>query len=215
MITAPHKKLIAVVEDQFLFRQVLVDSLKEFNDLEIAFDAGNGSEMLYELEKRIPHIILLDYKMPLMDGASALVKLKSRYPQVKVIMLSMHDDQEFISDVLSKGADAFINKNVDIEKIISTINKVLPDWPIKAPKRSKLLSDREIEIMKLLCEEFTTFEIADMLNIGKRTVDTYRKNILKKTGSKNLAGIVFFALQHRFIKKVKPQSDNFYLRETA
>ncbi|MCZ8284655.1 MAG: response regulator transcription factor, partial [Bacteroidia bacterium] len=115
---------IAIAEDHVLFRQGMVSLLTEEEDISIAFEAGNGQELLDSLKHTIPHVILLDISMPVMEGKEALTKIRELYPEVKVIMLSMYYESSYIAEYLAKGARAFLPKNCDIEKVIDAIRTV-------------------------------------------------------------------------------------------
>lgn len=212
------KKTIAVVDDQYLFRQGLISLLTEYDDLDVTMEASNGKELLEKLHLKQPDIVLLDLEMPVMDGIETTIALKKNYPAIKIIIVSMHTDDEFIIHLLEKGASGFLPKDKDIEEVVEAIYSVLDNGyyfdarvssaMLKGLVKSKkvnpsftaqYLSEREILIVKLICKEFTTKEIADKLCLSKRTVDTHREGILLKTGAKNTAGIVMYAVKYNLL----------------
>jgi DNA-binding NarL/FixJ family response regulator len=213
------KKKIAVVDDQCLFRQGLISLLKEYDKLDVIIEASNGKELLEKMKVKQPDVVLLDLEMPLMDGIETTVSIKSRYPKVKVIILTMHTDDEFIIHLLEKGASGFLPKDKDIEIVVDAIYSVLEKGYYFDERISKAmvkglvktkktnpsftahyLSEKEIVIINLICKEYTNKEIADKLFISPRTVDTHRENILLKTGAKNTAGIVMYAVKNNLLE---------------
>lgn len=209
---------IAVVDDQYLFRQGLISLLKEYDKLDVIIEASNGKELLEKMKVKQPHVVLLDLEMPLMDGIETTISIKSRYPKVKIIILTMHTDDQFIIHLLEKGASGFLPKDKDIEIVVDAIYSVLEKGYYFDERISKAmvkgllktkkanpsftahyLSEKEIVIINLICKEHTNKEIAEKLFISPRTVDTHRENILLKTGAKNTAGIVMYAVKNNLL----------------
>lgn len=212
------KKTIAVVDDQYLFRQGLISLLKEYDDLDVIMEASNGKELLEKLNIKQPDVVLLDLEMPLMDGIETTIAIKLNYPAVKIIILSMHTDDEFIIHLLEKGASGFLPKDKDIEVVVGAINSVLENGyyfdarvssamlkglvqtkKVNPSFSSQYLSEREIVVVNLICKEYTNKEIADKLCLSPRTIDAYRSTILLKTGAKNTAGIVMYAVKYNLL----------------
>lgn len=212
------KKTIAVVDDQYLFRQGLISLLKEYDELDVIMEASNGKELFEKLKGKQPDVVLLDLEMPVMDGIETTIALKSNYPAVKIIILSMHTDDEFIIHLLEKGASGFLPKDKDIEEVVNAIYSVLENGyyfdarvssaMLKGLVQSKKvipsfsaqhLSEREIVVVNLICKEYTNKEIADKLCLSPRTIDSYRETILLKTGAKNTAGIVMYAVKYNLL----------------
>ncbi len=208
------KKNIAVVDDHDLFRKGLVSLLKEFDDINVMIEADNGKNLFTQLKFKEPQAILLDINMPIMDGIETTLLLREKYPHIKIIMLTMHSEEALISHLMEIGANGFLQKNADIEIVIDAIYSVIEKGYYytenvtrailnhsshksnKTTFHSNVLSDREIEVVKLICKQMTTKEIADSLCLGTRTIDTYRENIFMKTGAKNIVGIVLYAMKH-------------------
>lgn len=212
------KKKIAVADDQYLFRQGLISLLKEYDKLDIIIEASNGKELLEKMKVQQPHVVLLDLEMPLMDGIETTISIKTKYPNVKIIILTMHTDDEFIIHLLEKGASGFLPKDKDIEIVVDAIYSVLEKGyyfdehiskaMVKGLGKTKktnpsftaqYLSEKEIVIINLICKEYTNKEIADKLSISQRTVETHRSTILLKTGAKNTAGIVMYAVKNNLL----------------
>ncbi len=208
---------IGIAEDHVLFRQGMVMLLEE-EQFKVLFEVGNGQELLDKLETTKPDIILLDINMPVMAGKETLIKIRHDYPDIKVIILSMYYESSYIAEYLAKGARAFLPKNCDIEKVIEVIYTVHEkgyyfDESISTSLMDKLtdleklndinadlkLTDRETEVLNLICLEKSNKEIADQLHISIRTVEGHRKSIMTKTDTKNALSLVLFALRNKII----------------
>jgi two-component system, NarL family, response regulator DegU len=216
------KITIAVADDHALFRKGLVGLLEDFGFVEHVYEAANGLELieLLKIADPLPEIVLLDLRMPVMDGVEATEKIKELFPGIKIIILTMQDDESFILHMIEKGINSFLLKNVEpeeLERVIKTLqtrefyfNEKLSDMVVKAlyskgKKTSSiyydsLFTEREIEILKLICEELTNQEIADKLNVSKRTIDGHRTSLFEKSGVKNTAGLVIYAVKNGIYK---------------
>jgi len=215
----PKKIRIALVDDHVLFRRGMMAMLGLNEELEVVFDCGNGAEALNILKEQPVDIVLMDLEMPGLDGTAATQQITSAYPDVSVIVLSMHDDEQFIVHLMKAGAKGYLLKNAEPEEIIAAIQSVfetgfyfndrvsrvmlsglMEDTRMK-PKFSgqEELSKREIEVLRLICEEKTTTEIGEALFISPRTVEGHRNNILLKTGARNTAGMVVYAIRNRLV----------------
>jgi DNA-binding NarL/FixJ family response regulator len=215
------KKLIhvGIAEDHLLVRQGIVNLLKEYEDIIVLFDVGNGVELLDELKKSKPEVVLLDIEMPVMNGKEALLKIREKFPKIKVIVISSHFEDAYVIEFVTAGACGFLPKNIDIEKVVDAIytvheqgfyfdNRVsimLAQTLIDRNKSNPVfveaeLTVREKEIVELVCNDKTTREIADMLCLSTRTVEGYRKTIMEKVGAKNTLGLISYAVKHKIIK---------------
>lgn len=211
---------VALVDDQTLFLKGLRLILEGFPEIEIVIEANNGPDFLQAVENQQPDVVLLDLKMPGMDGIEVAENLKKTAPEVRIILLTMHDDEHFIHHVLSLGANGYLLKNEEPEILREAIQKVmtqeyyLNDYVAKAllnnikkkePGNIKTndpvftLTPREKEILQLICKEMTTGEIAQQLFISKRTVEGHRQHLLDKTGVRNTAGLVIYALKNQLV----------------
>jgi len=209
---------LAVVDDQLLFRQGLIALLKDNEELEIVIEASNGKELLEQLKKKKVDIIITDLEMPEMDGIEATEHVRNKYPDVKILALTMHNDDSFVIHLIEKGANGFLLKDYDIELIIDAIyavtetgyyfndrvSKAMVKGLIKSkkilPKFNQMrLTDREIEVIRLICKEYTNKEIATKLYVSPRTVDGHRERIMQKIAAKNVAGIIMYAVKHHLI----------------
>lgn len=209
---------IAVVDDHLLFRNGIVSLLKEYDFMDIVFQASNGLELLKMVGDNRPDVVLLDIQMPGMDGITATVRLKELYPEIKIIILTMHNEDEYIFDLMTKGANGFVQKNKSLDVLVEAIQSVTEKGyyyndhitnvllnnggeHLKTPGTGGVseLTGREREIVKLICAQKTIREIAEILEISPRTVDTHKNNIFVKTGAKNIIGVALYAVQNKLI----------------
>lgn len=215
---APIK--VAIADDHALFRAGVKTALSVKKDVELIAEADNGMQLLNLLKHVQPDVILLDIQMPIMDGITTLPEIRKLYPQVKVIILSMHNDHSMISKLMEIGANSYLTKNSDSETIYQAIktcfeqefffneltNKALLTGlrtkrvePVAADDAQ--LNDKEMKILKLMCEEKTTKEIADIVDISPRTVEAIRDKLKTKTGAKSMAGLVMYAVKHGIMEE--------------
>lgn len=214
-----EKIRLAIADDQLLFRKGLAALIQKAEDIELVTEVDNGKELLDRIRegKINPHVALIDMNMPVMNGAELNEALRKEFPDMKVLVLSVYDQERFISKMIDAGASGYLVKNTDVEELLTAIRKVhetgfyfnqptLEAMRNAAQYRSRnirnlsdipiALTDREKEILKLICREYTNSEIADILTISIRTVEGHRNNLLAKTGCKNTAGLVVFAIRY-------------------
>ena len=212
---------IAITDDETLFRQGVAYILSRQDYFNIVFQAHDGQELLDRLAalETLPEIILLDLKMPNLNGVEATKILRKEYPEIKIIALTSYYCKQFIINMLNLGAVSYLPKNATPRQMIHTINEVhekgfhYDDQVMKiihqgmlgntASKRSRFdtnyLTKREKEVLQLICNQCTTNEIAEQLFISPRTVEGHRNNLLLKTESKNSAGLVIYAIENKLI----------------
>lgn len=214
-----EKIRLAITDDQLLFRKGLAALIQGTKDIQLVAEGENGKELLDKIRGLAipPDVALIDMNMPVMSGAELNEILRKEYPGMKVLVLSVHDQERFISRMIEAGASGYLAKNTEVEELLTAIRKVhetgfyfnhttleamrnaaqyrarnirnLSDIPIS-------LTERERETLKFICQEFTNAEIGDKLNISIRTVEGHRNNLLAKTGCKNTAGLVVFAIRY-------------------
>ncbi|NVK64921.1 MAG: response regulator transcription factor [Flavobacteriales bacterium] len=203
---------IALVDDQNIFLEGLQSLIQTIEGFEVVGFALNGKEAIKLLENSELDVILMDISMPVLSGIEALEIIKEKAPGVKVIMLSTHNDRGTIEKTIRNGADGYLLKNssrVELEKAIKCVNEggtyfmeEIKDVMMNSFRSDNVsteirLTPREIEVLHLICDELTTLEIAEKLFVSVNTVETHRKNLLNKTGSKNMIGLVKFALENK------------------
>lgn len=215
----PIKVLIA--DDHVLYRAGVKTALSTKKDIKIIAEADNGMHLLNMLKMIQPDVILLDIQMPVMDGIGALPEIKKNWPNIKVIMLTMMDDHSMITKLMELGANSYLSKTSDSEIIYEAIktcyeqeyyfnsltnkalltnlkqrNNVLPQ---KFASQEAHLNDKEILILKLMCEEKSTKEIADLVDLSPRTVEAIRDKLKVKTGAKSTAGLIMYAVKNNIL----------------
>ncbi len=209
---------VAIADDHTLFRAGVKTALAVKKDVELIAEADNGMQLLNLLKHIEPDVILLDIQMPIMDGIQTLPEIRKIRPESKVIILSMHNDHSMISKLMEIGANSYLTKNSDSETIYQAIktcyeqefyfneltNKALltgirTKRTDTASAQDVNLSDKEMRVLKLMCEEKTTKEIADIVDISPRTVEAIRDKLKTKTGSKSMAGLVMYAVKNGII----------------
>ena len=211
---------VAIADDHVLFRAGVKSALSVHKDIKMIAEADNGMQLLTVLKHVQPDVILLDIQMPIMDGINTLPEIKRLYPEIKVIMLTMHNDHSMISKLMELGANSYLTKNSDSEIIYQAVktvheqeyyfnqltNKALIDGlRVKRQAEASLpidakLSDKEITILRMICEEKSTKEIADLVDLSPRTVEAIRDKLKVKTGAKSLAGLVMYAVKSGIIE---------------
>ena len=207
---------IALADDHQLFRNGLKILLGSFNEFEVVAEASNGNELLRALETTASDIVLMDISMPEMDGVEATGRLSREMPGTRVIALSMYGEEEYYYRMVDAGAKGFILKDSDITDVHDAIIAVYKGGNYFSQEllyhvinriknreqevKSSSLSKREKEILLKICEGLSNHEIADSLFISKRTVDKHRANLLAKTGSKNTASLILYAIKNRLIE---------------
>ncbi|MGQ1909278.1 response regulator [Marinifilum sp. RC60d5] len=205
---------IAVVDDHKLFREGLKFLLEQQTDYYEIKEASNGKELLKLLSYWQADIILMDIEMPVMNGIEASLQVSQKYPDTKIIALSMHANENYYSEMINAGAKAFLLKNSRFEEVQQAIEAVnsnnsyfsteILESIIKnlnhKEKHKSDLTHREIEILYNICKGLSNQEIASQLCISKRTVDKHRENILLKTESKNTASLVVYAIKHHIFQ---------------
>lgn len=204
---------VLIVDDHAIMLDGLESLLRQQDNLHVVAKTTNANYALAYLRKEDIRVLITDYSMPGMSGVELVLEAKKMKPGLGVIVLSMHDETEMAQEAISAGADGYILKKYAQQEIIQAINIVANGgqyWSpeinqilIRGLKRTKEqspeLSARELEILKLLVLEMTTREIAEKLFISERTIETHRKNLLRKTNSKNTVGLIKYAYSNKLI----------------
>ena len=211
---------IAIADDEALFRKGMILILNSYSKLKVDLEAENGNDLLQQLSTctTLPDVLLLDLKMPEMNGIEAAKLLQKKYPLIKTIVLSTHFSRAFIINMIELSAVSYLPKNSQPQEVVETIKAVYENGfyynsevlsiireNIISKKKPKAkfsieLTSREKEVLQLICEQYTAPEIAEKLFISPRTVDGHRNNLLLKLNCRNVAGLVVFALQHEVVK---------------
>ena len=217
----PIKVIIA--DDHVLYRAGVKTALSAKKDVKVIAEADNGMHLLNMLKMVKADVILLDIQMPIMDGIAALPEIKKLYPEIRVIMLTMMDDHSMITKLMEIGANSYLTKTSDSEIIYEAIktcyeqeyyfnsltNKALLTnlkqrndlVPQRLMQQEAQLNDKETLILKLMCEEKSTKEIADLVELSPRTVEAIRDKLKVKTGAKSTAGLIMYAVKHNILNE--------------
>lgn len=211
---------VAIADDHALFRAGVKTALSNRKDIQMIAEAENGMQLLNLLKHIKPDVVLLDIQMPIMDGLTTLPEVKKLYPDIKVIMLSMHNDHSVITRMMEIGANSYLTKDSDSEMIYQAIrtcyeqefyfndltNKALLNGlrmkrSVEQEMPDVSLNEKETTILKLMCEEKSTREIAAAVDLSPRTVEAIRDKLKTKTGAKSLAGLIMYAVKAGIVEQ--------------
>ncbi|MCO6496699.1 MAG: response regulator transcription factor [Chitinophagaceae bacterium] len=216
----PQTLKVAIADDHQIFRSGVMLSLKPYSHIKFVLEASNGQELIEGLEKEIPDIILLDLRMPGMDGIETTKYLNKHYPQIRILILTMFEDERFVGHLMDSGANGYLLKSTDPEEIVQAFNDVMENGfylnnfvnrvlikknyakqKFSPNLNSELtVTDKEKEVLSLVCMEFTAQEIAQRMNISPRTVEAIKDRLMERFGVKNSVGLVFFAVKNSLIE---------------
>lgn len=207
---------IGIADDHAIFREGFKVLLKNQQEVEMVCEAENGKELLILAEQEQPDVVIVDIKMPVMDGIETCRQIRKRFPDMKVIALSMFNDDNLIVDMLEAGARGYLLKNTNKAELLQAtrtvykgstyycnatsikLTKMIAESKFN-PYRNhpvKKFTTREIDIIQLICDQQTNKEIAYNLGLSIRTVESHREKIQEKTGAKNMIGVVVYAIKH-------------------
>ena len=208
-----EKIAIAIVDDHTLFRSGLASLIAEFEEINVVFTAKNGHDFQEKLKKNDPlQVVLMDINMPVMDGYAATKWIKSNHPEIKIVALSMFEDEKAIIDMLRAGAGGYLlkeSKPAELLLAITTIkekgfyiNDLVSGRLLTSLKQdqSPLFSERELTFLQHCGSELTYKEIASEMNISPRTVDNYRESLFAKLNIKSRTGLVVYGIKNGLIK---------------
>lgn len=210
---------MAIADDHKIFRKGVILSLRPYTNIKFVLEAENGEELLAGIAEAAPDVVLMDLRMPQKDGIETTKILSKQYPNIYVLVLSMHEDERFVSHLMENGANGYLLKNAEPQEIKKAImdvfekgyylnnfvNRILIK---KAHSKQKALpslnsevtiTDKEKEVLQFICMEFTAQEIAQKMDISPRTVEAIKDRLMERFGSKNTAGLVFFAVKNNLV----------------
>jgi len=204
---------VILVDDHHIVLDGLESLLQQEPEFQVMASLHSGEEVLEMLKTQQPNILLTDFSLPGISGIDFVRQVRKLYPQVKIIVLSMHDEGHIIKSVLKEGVEGYLLKNIQHSELKSAIRHVAQGLPYVSPEVTRLLmdemnkpkdepellTDRELDVLRLIAKEFSNKEIADKLFISERTVETHRKNIFRKTKTSSLVGLIKFAYEHKMV----------------
>lgn len=217
---------IGIVEDQFLFREGMKSILESFPGCKVVFESADGYSVLSNLSSQplVPDVMLVDLSLPpdgnrVYGGLDLTADLLKAYPNMKILILSVHTDENFIVSAIEQGAHGYLIKDSDPQEVREAIHSVWEKGSyintrslkalqnsigkkVKPPKLNLPITKREVEILQLTCQQYTAEEIGERLFISTKTVNGHRNNLLLKTGSRNVAGLVMYAIRHQLVELV-------------
>ncbi len=209
---------VGIADDHKIFRKGVILSLRQYTNINFVFEAENGEDLLTKLQTEQPDLVLMDLRMPGKDGIETTKEVSRNFPDVKILILTMYEDERFVSHLMENGANGYLLKNADpaeIKKAImevmvrgfylnNFVNRVLlkktaKNKAIPSLNNEIVVSDKEKEVIRLLCMEFTASEIAQKMEISARTVESIKDRLMERFGLKNTAGLVFYAVKNNLI----------------
>ncbi len=205
---------VIIADDHIIFRKGLRTVLNEIDNIKVIGEASNGNELLELLKTDRADVILMDIKMPYMDGIAATKKISEKYPDTKIIALTMHEEIGYFNEMISSGALGFLLKKTNKEELEKALNKVacgdnyfseefignLNKRTEKNIKSTVKLSEREQEILEFICKGLSNIEMAAKLGLSQKTIDGHRARLFEKTGAVNAPNLVMFAVKNGLIK---------------
>lgn len=211
---------VGVAEDQQIFRKGLVLLLNSFENITVTQEANDGSVLLDLMAENCPDVVILDYSMPIMGGIETCKQIRKRFEGVKVLILSMYDDENFVETAIENGANGYLSKDDDLSEIESAIQGILKNNYYLNDRVSKVFIDSlmkqgklnpkfanntieftpdELRVLHLISQENTTQQIADTMNKSIRTIEKYRTRMMEKVGAQNSIGLIMYAVKNNIL----------------
>ncbi|MEO6638929.1 MAG: response regulator transcription factor [Ginsengibacter sp.] len=213
---------IAIADDHKIFRDGIKMALSPRQNLKMIWEAEDGKDLLHKISIKKPDVLLMDIRMPEIDGINAIELLRKEYDELKIIVLTMYDDQQMISKMMEMGANAYLTKTTDPDEIYEAIltcmnedfyfnqlvnNAVMGKLMQKKNVRQHYgthipisFSEKELKILQLLAEDKTTEEISKIIFLSPRTIETIRQNMKNKVGAKTIGGLIMYGMRNKMIE---------------
>lgn len=213
---------IAIADDHKIFRDGIKIALSTRSNLKMIWEASDGKDLLHKIKLKMPDVLLMDIRMPEIDGINAIEILRKEYNDLKIIVLTMYDDQQMISKMMELGANAYLSKTTDPDEIYQAIltcmhedfyfnqlvnNAVMGKLMQKRPARPQfskevpvLFTEKELQILQLLGEDKTTTEISKIVFLSPRTIESIRQSMKNKVGARTIGGLLMYGMRHRLIE---------------
>jgi DNA-binding NarL/FixJ family response regulator len=212
---------VAIADDHQIFRKGVILSLRQYTNIKFVFEAENGEDLIQKVSdnEESPDVILMDLKMPVKDGIETTKYLNKHFPSIRIIILTMYEDERFVGHLMDSGANGYLLKSTEpseIKKAVTdvmrtgfylnnSVNKVLIKKNYAKQKFNPnlnsevVISEREKEVLTLVCMEYTAQEIAQKMEISARTVEAIKDRLMERFGVKNSVGLVFYAMKNSLI----------------
>ena len=211
---------VSIADDHKIFRDGIKMALKDREYLKILWEAEDGRDLMHKLKLKQPDVLLMDIRMPEVDGVNAIGMIRKEYDDIKIIVLTMYDDQEMITKMMEMGANAYLTKTTDPDEIYQAILTCMNDdfyfndlvnkavlLKLQHKKAVKQFypnpvkfSEKELKILKCIAEDKTTEEISKEVFLSPRTIETIRQNMKQKVGAKTIAGLVMYAMRNKLLE---------------
>jgi len=206
---------VVICDDHVIFRKGLGTILNEINEVKVIGEASNGQELLTLMKKQDVDVVLMDIRMPVMDGIETTLKIKERQYDTKIIALTMHEEIGYFNQMIEAGAHGYLLKKTTRDELEAALKQVIKGeyyfaaeflahaekhFRKKAQESPVVLTDREKEVLELICKGYSNPEIAKKLFLSERTIDGHRANLLEKTGAKNAPHLVMYAIKYGLVK---------------
>jgi len=210
---------VAIADDHKIFRKGVILSLRQYTTIKFVQEADNGQDLIDGLAESNPEVILMDLKMPVKDGIETTKYINKHFPSIRIIILTMYEDERFVGHLMDSGANGYLLKSTDpgeIKKAISDVmrtgfylnnfvNKILIKKNYAKQKFNPnlsseiVISEKEKEVLTLVCMEYTAQEIAQKMEISARTVEAIKDRLMERFGVKNSVGLVFYSMKNSLI----------------
>jgi DNA-binding NarL/FixJ family response regulator len=211
---------VAIADDHKIFRDGIKMALRDKEYLKIIWEAEDGRDLMHKLKLKLPDVILMDIRMPEIDGINAIGLIRKEYEAIRIIVLTMYDDQEMITKMMEMGANAYLTKTTDPEEIYQAIltcmnddfyfNDLVNKAVLLKLQHKKTVrqfypnpvkfNEKEMKILKLISDDKTTEEISKEVFLSPRTIETIRQNMKQKVGAKTIAGLVMYGMRHKLLE---------------
>ncbi len=213
---------LAIADDHKIFRDGIKMALSDKQDLKMIWEAEDGKDMMHKISIKLPDVLLMDIRMPEIDGINAIQIIRKEYEEVKIIVLTMYDDQQMISKMMEMGANAYLTKTTDPEEIYEAILTCMNDdfyfnELVNKAVMGRLMqkknvrqhygsntpvsfNEKELKILQLLAEDKTTEEISKTIFLSPRTIETIRQNMKSKVNAKTIGGLIMYGMRNKLIE---------------
>lgn len=211
---------LGLADDHKIFRDGLRSSLRAKDFLEVTWEVEDGNDLMHKLAIKLPDVLLMDVRIPNMEGIQGIARIRKEYPDIRIIVLTMYDEPQLVNRMMEMGANAFLTKMADPEEICQAIltcvsedfyfNELVNQAVLlKLQKKRKVprilppavrFSEKELRILQLIADDKTTEEIAEVVFLSPRTIETIRQQMKQKAGVKTLAGLIMYATRHKILE---------------